>query len=161
DSSGNLFGTTAGVGGNGNGTIFELPSGSSTITTLASFTNGDYPSGGLVEDSNGNLFGTTLYGGANSYGTVFELAHGSNTVTTLAAFFTGNNTDGIHPNGRLVLDTNGNLFGTTGAGGANNLGTVWELAKGSSTITILASFNGTNGANPYAGLIQDSSGNLF
>src|SRR5205814_4805214 len=122
-----------------NGTIFELPSGSSTIITLASFTNGEYPSGGLVEDSNGNLFGTTLYGGANNYGSVFELAQGSSTITTLAVFFTGNANDGIHPNGRLVEDSSGNLFGTTGAGGANNTGTVWELANGSSTITVLAS----------------------
>ncbi len=163
DSSGNLFGTTGGVGGNGNGTVYELARGSSTVTVLGSFANGEYPSGGLVEDSSGNLFGTTLYGGVNSYGTVFELAHGSSTITTLAVFYSTNNTNGIHPNGSLVEDSSGNLFGTTNSGGGPGYGTVFELAHGSSTITTLASFNtgAGNGAYPTGGLVEDGSGNLF
>ena len=61
----------------------------------------------------------------------------------------------------LIMDSSGNLYGTTAAGGASGDGTVFELAHGSGTITTLASFNGTNGANPDAGLIMDSSGNLY
>ncbi len=59
------------------------------------------------------------------------------------------------------MDSSGNLYGTTDEGGADNDGTVFELAKGSGTITTLASFNGSNGENPVAGLIMDSSGNLY
>ena len=99
-------------------------------------------------DSSGNLFGTTVRGGASNDGTVFELAHGSSTITTLASF---NGTDGAQPEAALIMDSSGNLFGTTATGGAANDGTVFELAHGSGTITTLASFNGTNGAEPVAG----------
>ena len=61
----------------------------------------------------------------------------------------------------MIEDCSGNLFGTTSQGGTSGDGTVFEVAKGSGTITTLASFNGTNGANPYGGLIEDTSGNLF
>ena len=160
DSSGNLFGTTYMGGANGDGTVFEVQAGSGTITTLASFngTNGQWSEAGLVEDSSGNLFGTTQYSGANGEGTVFEVQAGSGTITTLASF---NGTNGAGPEAGLVKDSGGNLFGTTVAGGANGDGTVFEVQAGSGTITTLASFNGTNGANPYAGLVEDSSGNFF
>ena len=59
------------------------------------------------------------------------------------------------------MDGSGNLYGTTDGGGANGDGKVFEVAKGSGTITTLASFNGTNGAEPYSGVIMDSSGNLY
>jgi uncharacterized repeat protein (TIGR03803 family) len=161
DSSGNLFGTTSSFGPDLNGSVFELDRGSSTITTLASF-NGTIDTGGsaggFIENSHGNLFGTTLGGGTAGYGTVFELAKGSSTITTLASF---NNTNGANPQSALITDASGNLFGTASSGGTQGDGTVFELAQGSNTITVLASFNGTNGADPVAGLIQDTSGNLF
>ena len=140
--------------------MFELAQGSGTITTLASFngTNGANPYAGLIEDSSGNLFGTAYQGGASGYGTVFELAQGSGTITTLASF---NGTNGANPYAGLIKDSSGNLYGTANRGGTNGYGTVFELAHGSGTITTLASFNGTNGLNPVAGLIEDSSGNLF
>jgi uncharacterized repeat protein (TIGR03803 family) len=160
DSSGNLYGTAERGGTSGDGTIFELAKGSSTITTLASFngSNGENPYAPLVMDSSGNLYGATELGGASSAGTVFELAKGSSTITTLASF---NGKNGSEPYGSLVLDTSGNLYGTTVRGGSVNDGTVFELAKGSSTITTLASFNGTNGSEPLGGLVLDTSGNLY
>jgi uncharacterized repeat protein (TIGR03803 family) len=78
-------------------------------------------------------------------------------LTALASF---NGANGAHPSGGGALDANGNLFGTASEGGANGDGTVWELAKGSGTITPLASFNGPNGANPL-GVALDANGNLF
>jgi uncharacterized repeat protein (TIGR03803 family) len=155
DSAGNLYGTTA-LGG----TVFELAQGTGAVTTLATFNgaNGLTPKGALVMDGSGNLYGTTYHGGASGYGTVFELAHGSGTITTLASF---SGSDGSYPLGGLVIDGGGNLYGTTESGGAPNEGTVFELAQGSSTITTLASFDITNGANPYAGLLMDSQGNLY
>ena len=162
DSSGNLYGTTHGGGTSNEGTIFELAQGSSAITTLASFngTNGAQPLAGLIMDSSGNLYGTTYEGGASppSDGTVFELAKGSGTITTLASF---KGTNGQDPEAGLIMDSSGNLYGTTYEGGPSNDGTVFELAKGSGTITTLASFKGTNGADPQAALIMDSSGNLY
>jgi uncharacterized repeat protein (TIGR03803 family) len=165
DSQGNLFGTTQNAGAFNHGTVFELAAGSHTITTLGSFdvfTNGQLPDSGLVMDSSGNLFGTTPFGsssGVYAPGTVFEVAAGSNTITTLATF---NGFNGANPVGTMVMDSHGNLFGTALSGGASNLGTVFELAAGSHTITTVAAFDGTNGAYPQVQrLLLDSQGNLF
>ena len=162
DSSGNLFGTTSAGGAYGDGVVFEVKAGSGTATTLASFTNtnGVLPCGGLVEDSSGNLFGTTTYTYANDTGdgTVFEVRAGSNVVTTLASFSGAN---GAFPNGSLIRDSSGNLFGMTYGGGSSWYGTVFEVRAGSGAVTTLASFNGSNGASPYASLVEDGSGNLF
>ena len=161
DAAGNSFGTT-GQGGTSNaGTVFELAAGSGTITTLASFNgaNGQDPNVGLIEDASGNLFGVTAGGGnASNDGTVFEVAAGSHAITTLALF---SGTNGATPNGTLIEDGSGNLFGTTELGGASNDGTVFEVAAGSGAITTLASFNGANGFEPFGSLVEDGSGNLF
>ncbi len=163
DSAGNLFGTTQGGGMDSYGTVFEVPAGTSTITTLAWFdaTDGYGPTGGLIEDSAGNLFGTTAGGGPDDGGTVFEVLAGTNTITDLAWFNGVNGTDGAYPEAGLIEDSQGDLFGTTNEGGANGVGTVFEVAAGSNAVTTLASFNGSNGAYPYTGLIEDSQGNLF
>jgi uncharacterized repeat protein (TIGR03803 family) len=159
DGSGDLFGTTYAGGGSKDGTVFEVAHGFGMIITLASFngTDGANPEAGLVMDASGNLYGTTFNGGTSGDGTVFEVAQGSGTVTTLASF---NGTDGSFPTVKLVMDGSGNLYGATQQGGASGFGTVFELAHGSSTITTLASFNGTNGGGPSA-LLMDSSGNLY
>jgi uncharacterized repeat protein (TIGR03803 family) len=160
DSSGNLYGTAYAGGASGDGTIFELAKGSGTLTVLASFngTNGANPASPLLMDSSGNLYGTTYAGGASGDGTVFELAKGSGTITALTSF---NGTNGANPVGALVMDGSVNLYGTAYGGGASGDGTVFELAKGSGTITALASFNGTDGSNPHGGVVMDSGGNLF
>ncbi len=162
DRSGNLFGTT-GMGGASNcGTVYEIAKGSTRIRTLVSFNsiNGDDPAGAVTFDRSGNLFGTTAEGGAgilNGHGAVFEIAKGSTRLKTLAAF---NGANGDEPDTDVTFDRQGNLFGTTAKGGAKNLGTVFEIAKGSTRIKTLVSFNGTNGANP-SNVTFDSSGNLF
>ena len=165
DSAGNLFGTAYQGGPGYAGTVFELATGSGTLTTLASFdyfTRSSSPIGGLVEDSAGNLFGTTKIGGtyyADGAGTVFEIVAGSGTVTTLAAF--DRDTTGAYPIGALVKDSAGNLFGTTSRGGPGGYGTVFEVVAGTGTITTLAPFNYSNGAFLIGGVVEDSAGNLF
>ncbi len=163
DGQGNLYGTTfvGGLYGDNDGTVFEIAKGSNTITTIATFNyaNGASSLSGVILDGQGNLYGTTTKGGEYGYGTVFEIANGSNTITTIASFIEANGP----PADGVVLDAQGNLYGTTTGGGAyfDNDGTVFEIAKGSNTITTIASFNEANGAVPYGGVILDGQGNLY
>ena len=171
DANGNLFGTTYIGGAYGYGTVFEITNSSGvyadTPIALASFDNSDgaYPYDSLIADAHGNLFGTTNSGGAYGDGTVFEITNSSgvyaSTPTPLASF---NGSDGGHPYAGLIADADGNLFGTTYAGGAYGYGTVFEIANSSGVYAppvALVSFNGSDGALPYAGLIADAKGNLF
>jgi uncharacterized repeat protein (TIGR03803 family) len=163
DSSGNLFGTTTSGGARGDGTLFEWSPGTG-LSILADFFAGSVsssPQGGLVEDSSGNLFGTTSGGGTNHDGTLFEWSPGSG-LTTLFSF-SGNSGQhpGQYPEGNLLEDSSGNIFGTTYSGGTNNKGTVFEWAPSSGSFTSLASFDGFNGNAPDGDLAEDSSGNLF
>ena len=103
----------------GDGTVFELAQGSGTITTLASFngTNGATPAAGLIMDSSGNLYGTTrCRRGLRTDGTVFELAAGQR--HDHHAGFVQRHQRG-DPQAGLIMDSSGNLYGTTRGGGAN------------------------------------------
>ena len=141
-----------------------------TLTTLANFngTNGAYPSSSAlvrthrwVQHSNGNFYGTTPLGGTNNYGTVFQVTP-AGTLTTLYNFCSKGTacTDGSTPEGALAIGSDGNLYGTTYSGGANNDGTVFKITP-AGVLTTLFSFNGTNGAGPYGGLTLASNGNFY
>ena len=95
-------------------------------------TNGLFPSGNLLMDAAGNLFGTTQQGGANGDGTVFEIAHsGTGYASTPTTLFSFSATTGPGPNGGLIADAAGDLFGTTDgqSSGASTDGTVFELSN--------------------------------
>src|ERR1035441_3242657 len=161
-NDGNLYGTAKAGGANGYGTVFKITT-SGTLTTLHSFdnTDGAYPYAGLVQATDGNLYGTTYEGGANGYGTVFKITT-SGTLTTLHSF---DYTDGASPYAGLIQATDGKLYGTTYEGGANVLnGTVFKITT-SGTLTTLHNFCSlsgcTDGASPYAGLVQATDGNLY
>jgi uncharacterized repeat protein (TIGR03803 family) len=160
DSGGDLFGTTVQGGADDDGSVFEIRAGSTVVTTVASFDgdNGANPYAGVTIDSAGNLFGTSENGGAADNGTVFEIANGSTSITTLATFDGAN---GAFPWGGVTFDSNGNLFGTTVNGGNDQDGTIFEIPKVGASLTSLASFSGTDGANPYDPVTFDSRGNLF
>ena len=135
------------------------PRGSNSIIALASFNGNDgaYPYAGLTMDSSGNVYGTTHQGGNDGEGTVFELAKGSGTITPLASFNPGEASD---PSGSLIVDSSGNLYGTTTGQGVNDDGIIFELPAGSGVFTTLGSFDGTNGESPN-GIIMDGSGNFY
>ena len=171
DASGNLFGTTSqggivGVNGLGLGTVFELvnSSGTYTETVLYRFGPSDgLASGGLIMDKSGNLFGTMPHGGPNGFGTVFELVNSSGTYTE-TTLHTFDFADGANPYTGVLMDSSGNLFGTTYSGGANGFGTVFELVNSSGTYTETPLYSfaaGSDGAYPKAGLIMDAFGNFF
>ncbi len=169
DAAGNLFGMTNAGGSASYGTVFEMVKGASGYAapvTLASFTgdNGADPYGSLIMDAAGDLFGATNTGGANSYGTVFEMVKGASgyAAPVVLTSFTG--TNGANPDGSLIMDAAGDLFGTTSAGGSGSDGTVFELVKGASGYAApvtLGSFTGANGVNPLGSLLADAAGNLF
>ena len=122
DASGNLYGAAAAGGAGGGGTIYEVSplDGSWNFDLLYSLvggSGGQGPVASLIMDASGNLYGATYSDGAYGYGSVFELtpSGGGWTYTTLYDFTGGS--DGANPAGSLVMDTNGDLFGTTYAGG--------------------------------------------
>ncbi|HEX4055786.1 MAG TPA: choice-of-anchor tandem repeat GloVer-containing protein [Tepidisphaeraceae bacterium] len=158
DTSGNLFGVTGNWPSATMGSIYELPAGSSTISTLAAFNggNGSEPSN-LDVDNNGNFFGTTYAGGSSGGGTVFKLPAGSSTISPIVSF-TGPNGSGPRDQS-FITDSAGDIFGTTYKGGSG-YGTVFELPAGSNQISPIATFNNSNGSGPLA-MAMDKSGNIF
>ncbi len=171
-TNGDLYGTTYGGGANGGGTVFKItPSGG--LTTLYSFlcsqtncTDGLDPTAGLIQGTDGNFYGTTPIGGANKGGTVFKITP-RGTLTTLYGFCStpyGLCTDGEYPGAGLVQATNGDLYGTTFEGGANNGGTVFKITPGG-TLTTLYNFCAqsgcTDGVQPDAGLVLAANGDFY
>src|SRR5205085_7340266 len=116
--------------------------------TLHSFsrTQGTPPMDGVIQASDGKLYGVTPLGGTNNKGIIYRMALDGTGFTVLYNF---NTTDGANPNGGLLQASDGNLYGTTGSGGAHNAGTVFQLTL-SGTLTTLCSFNNIDGAGPTA-----------
>ncbi len=169
DAHGNLYGTSTFLSGDGWGTVFRvaLAGGKWTQTALYHFSGrpGAGPYGGLVMDAQGNLYGTTNGGGTYDAGTVFKLDMAGN--ESILYSFSGTNGDGSYPIAALVLDGQGNLYGTTFSGGDNSCdapygcGTVFKLDT-SGNETVLHSFSGgSDGSFPYARLVLDGHGALY
>jgi uncharacterized repeat protein (TIGR03803 family) len=161
-SNGKLYGVTTNGGANDWGTVFSITT-AGTLTTLHSFasTDGANPFGGLVQASDGNLYGTTSGGGRADQGTVFKIGEAGKLETIYDFCSKAYCADGQAPFGTLIQGSNGNLYGTTEAGGTRNRGTIFEITtKG--VLTTLHSFAGADGSSPYAGLVLDSSnGTLY
>jgi uncharacterized repeat protein (TIGR03803 family) len=162
---GNFYGTTESGGSSGDGTVFSITPGG-TLTTLHSFegADGQAPIAGLVQDGNGNFYGTTYAGGPTGDGTIFMITP-AGSLTTLYAFCSQSNcTDGASPFAGLIQGTDGNLYGTTRYGGANRQGAIFKITT-SGAFAMLHSFclqnNCTDGANPLAGLVQDTNGIFY
>jgi uncharacterized repeat protein (TIGR03803 family) len=169
DLEGNLYGATNGsysdIGGGGThdaGVVFKIDtSGNQTVLyTFTGAADGSSPNG-LVRDADGNLYGTTTNGGNKlgplGAGVVFKVDTSGN--ETVLYTFTGGN-DGGNPNS-VIRDAKGNLYGTTGAGGASGYGVVFKIDTSGHETVLYTFTGGADGAypNPYVAL--DSLGNLY
>jgi len=167
DPAGNLFGTTDN-GGAGYGVVYKVD-GIGHETVLHAFTGADgaYPSGGVIRDKDGNLYGATRDGGTGNClglfcGVVYKLdATGHETVLYS---FTGG-ADGGLPEGGLIQDSAGNLYGTTEYGGtgcaAPGCGVVYKVDPSGQESVVYAFTGGADGGNPQVGVIGDAAGNLY
>jgi uncharacterized repeat protein (TIGR03803 family) len=168
DNAANLYGTTLYCGFSNYGTIFKIDN-AGNFTVLYSFTGSDgaNPEGGhLTMDESGNLYGATAYGGSTACsngggcGVLFELSE-SGTYAVLHRF-AGGTADGCQPNGSVVMDLAGNLYGTTVGCGSSNKGTIWKVSKKGQK-TILHNFAGgtSDGCWPLGGVTRNSKGSLY
>jgi uncharacterized repeat protein (TIGR03803 family) len=158
DLNGTLYGTTTYGGVIGAGTVFKVDSNGNE-TVLHSFgigSEGQYPQGPVIRDSDGNLYG--LVPNAAAGGSVYKI-DAMGTFTVLYTF--KGEPDGSSPIGSLYRDHEGNLYGTTAFGGKFASGTVFKLDTAGNETVLYSFAGGTDGALPIAGVIQDSSGNLY
>ena len=162
-SDGNLYGTTNGVTADDDGTVYRLTTAGvftnlHTFTASASDTAGSQPTGGLVQGGGGNLYGTTSGGGLDSSGTVFRITT-TGALTTLYAFTGGG--DGANPAASLILGSDGDLYGTTTAGGSAADGTIFRITT-AGAFSSLYSFTGSaDGSAPSGSLVEGASGTFY
>ena len=170
DSQGNLYGTTQSGKRNCNhyncGTVFEIAGqNSKKRTVLYSFADKEDGANplGVIVDAEGNLYGVTESGGNHrcdriGCGTVFEVTP-QGTKNVLHTFRGGK--DGAYPDGALLANAQGDLYGTTGGGGSPDQGTVFEVTPQGTETVVYAFKGGDDGVYPAGGLIADAQGNLY
>ena len=152
DKLGNYYGTALFSGAGSSGTVFKYGF-DGTFSVLHAFTggaDGEYPEHGVVADKAGNLYGVTAFGGANGEGTLFKIDSAGN-FSTLYNFTGG--ADGGFLYGGLAIDGDGNLYGSTVGGGANNAGTVFELAQDGTLTTLYNFTGGEDGSSPEGDML--------
>jgi uncharacterized repeat protein (TIGR03803 family) len=159
----NFYGTAQLGGSSGLGVVYKAtPAG--VITVLHNFTgypnDGTYPKGTLVQGNDGAFYGVTYEGGAHNLGIIFRIT--TSGAYTVLHSFAGYNTEGSLSQAGLVLGTDGNFYGTTGAGGTKNLGTLYKV-NSSGTVTSLYNFCDPtcNGYSPITPLVQHTNGKFY
>ncbi len=168
DQAGNIYGIAINGGGPGWGLVYELTrsGGGWTEDVLYQAQNdgdGQYPWGGVTFDSAGNLYGVFSQNGPAGYGAIYKLApSGGSWSESTVHGFTYHGNDGANPQGGLIRDSAGNLYGTTvhdPTGG----GTIFELTPsgGNLSFNVLYGLTGGIDLGPYDKLVMDASGNLY
>lgn len=160
-TDGNFYGTTYSGGAYGAGTVFRItPSCDETV--LYSFgvnaTDGQGPSGRLLQANDGSFYGLTEEGGTAQSGVVFRVTP-SGAETVMASFDGEGGLWGAWHNG-LIQARDGNFYGLTGNGGSNGTGTIFKMTP-DGTLLLLWSFVWTNGAFPVGSLLEASDGNFY
>jgi len=173
DSAGNLYGATNGTG-DLPGTVFKLdPSGD--LTTLHIFQelgDGKNPLGSPIIDRKGRLYGTTIHGGQVGRGTVYRIAPNGKERVLHSFGGTSREGDGDSPASALIMDRDGNLYGTTIAGGSSacgsggccagtGCGTVFKIAPDGTTTILYRFLNDGHGKFPVGSLAMDRTGDLY
>jgi len=167
---GSLYGTTSAGGGYGYGSIFRITTNGSLITLywFSGGSDGAFPYAGLVWGNDGNLYGTAAAGGASPLaslngGTVFQFTP-TGQLTPLHSF---SGFDGAYPYAPLFQASDGNLYGTTSGqppiqgGVAPTFGSIFRINYNGAFASVYSFTNGSDGANPYAGVIEASDGNFY
>lgn len=165
-SDGTLYGTAGTGGANNCGTIFRLTT-AGVLLSVYSFpceSGGDDPIAPLLQGSDGNLYGTTVVGGkvnstdcASGCGTIFRVSHG---IVSVVYRFSGYPNDGGLATTGLVEGTDGNLYGGTGRGGANDIGTLYQLTT-SGQYSQLYAFTDSIGEGAASSLMQHTNGKFY
>ncbi len=166
---GRLYGTALDQGNNA-GLDFNLTlagSFNASVYAFGALTDGGLPAGSLIQGADGTLFGTASFGGANGFGVLYHItgnfSTSTGTETPVFAFTNGN--DGANPQGSLIIDNAGNLYGTAPNGGQNGGGAVFKYNPGSNLLSPIYAFcaqaNCADGSGPLAGLVQGTDGNLY
>jgi uncharacterized repeat protein (TIGR03803 family) len=163
-ADGNFYGTTTSGGANNLGTVYKMtPAGVQTVLySFAAAPDGQTPVAGLSSDSDGNLYGVTSNGGTDNFGTIFRIAPDGTGYATLHSF-AGGPSDGAYPGTKLRNVTDGTLYGSTGGGGADGLGTIFKFDVISGVESVIHSFAGApdDGSNPSCRLRVGTDGNLY
>jgi uncharacterized repeat protein (TIGR03803 family) len=165
-AAGNFYGTSQKGGANGKGSIYRCDPATGQMFLLYSFTganDGLSPGSGLFESpTNGRLYGTN-YGGMNNGGTLFRIDKPGNFFDTLHQFTT---LSGSSPDGSPIEASDGKIYGTVGAGGANGFGGIYRINLDGSGYQLLRAFSGTGGATrgkgeACGGLVEGPNGYLY
>ncbi len=165
DAAGNIYGTTYQGGAYNYGTVYEMTqSQASWIESVLYSFNSSWgnPYSGVIFDHSGNLYGTTTEGNQYASGAAYQLTPSGSgwTGNVLSGFQCSQ--DGCNPQGGLIFDSAGNLYGGTGGAGPNNGGTVYELVASQGwSFNLLFSFTGPSGGGPIDRLVMDAAGNLY
>ena len=164
-TDGNFYGTTVFGGSKGFGVVYKMTK-AGKVTILHNFTgypsDGTYPKGILVQGTDGNFYGTTYQGGSNNNGTVFKITP-TGTLTVIHNFlFKSPSFDGQLPWAGLTLGPDGNFYGTTGAGGTKNAGTLFKITPAGVETVLLNFCDPTcNGFGPATPMVLHTNGKLY
>jgi uncharacterized repeat protein (TIGR03803 family) len=158
-AGGTLYGATPLVQGLSLGTLFKLNRDGSGYTVLRSMAAPDGTDPTVpIQAPDGKLYGTATTGGSSGSGTIFRINPDGTGFTVLHQMGAA---DGVRPNGRLLLASNGKLYGTAVTGGASGLGTIYRMELDGTGYTVMRSLSFADGAVPTAGLIQARNGALY
>lgn len=158
--NGKLYGLTNAGGTSDSGVVYSFDLATNTRVDLANFNTitGGQPAGCMVLASNGKLYGMTSTGGSNGAGTIFTFNTSTNKLLKLFDF---NGVNGANPYGNLIQATNKKIYGMTANGGSHNFGTIFSFDLVTNVEVKLFDFDSTNGAHPFASLVQASNGKLY
>lgn len=157
-SDGLFYGMTSSGGSTNQGTIFKInSSGTLTVIKNLDYSSGANPRGSLVQGKDGYLYGMTNSGGTNGQGTIFRISTDGTVFNILTHLISAK---GAHPSGSLMQGSDGNFYGMTQTGGANNRGVIFRLTP-TGTYSILKSFADSIGSSPRGDLVQGPDGTLY